>query len=114
MLALPVHAADKKERGKPARFDPKNFLLELVSRADKDRDGSISIQEFEKLPLLREAKQGKIDELFVTIDVDANGGLSTEELAKGLGKISGLVKAEGANVDDARRHAKRIKRALKP
>lgn len=127
---VPVPAADqatreksKKEREKKSGkdekaeggIDPKSFLLKLVFNADEDGDGVLSTTEFRKVPLLKELKKERVDSLFAEIDANTDAGLDEEEIGKGFGKITALVKDNRSLLDDkdAAKQAKKLKRLTK-
>jgi len=101
-----------KEEKAEAGFDPKSFLLKLVLNADDDGDGVLSTTEFRKVPLLKELKKERIDSLFAEIDANTDAGLDAEEIGKGFGKITALVKDNRSLLDDkdAAKQAKKLKR----
>lgn len=90
-------------------------LTQLVLKSDKDKNGSLDLAEFRSMPLLRQVKKDKLDGLFAEVDADSNAMISSEELGKGLPKITELLVKERLG-DDAKtgRDAKKIKRLLRP
>jgi len=116
----------KKDEKSSSPLDPKNFLVKLILNADEDGDGTLSLQEFRQVPLLKELKQERIDSLFAEIDGDLNASLSTEEIGQGLGKITGLAKEsrtpakskrddnESEDGDALNRQARKLKELIQP
>ncbi len=104
----------KKDKKEPAaeNFDPNALLLKLVFNADNDRDGVLSLSEFRKVPLLKELKKDQVNTLFAEIDANGDAGLDAEEVGKGFGKISALLKDSRSLLDDkdAAKQAKKLKR----
>lgn len=66
--------------GKEARRGQMRPFAEAWKMADSDMDGSISIQEFERMPRLRELPEEKRKELFQRLDKNGDARLSREEL----------------------------------
>jgi hypothetical protein len=56
---------------------------QIFSRADKDRDGSISLAEFQaQAKPAASARAGAVDAAFKALDADGDGKLSAAEMAK--------------------------------
>jgi len=103
---------ESKESKKPTDFDPKSLLLKLIMNSDDDGDGALSLEEFRGLPLLKELKKDRLDEVFAQIDANNNASLDDKEIGKGFGKITELAKENRGLLDDpdAAKQAKKLKR----
>lgn len=103
---------ESKESKKPSDFDPKSLLLKLIMNSDDDGDGALSLEEFRRLPLLKELKKDRLDEVFAQIDGNSNASLDDKEIGKGFGKITDLIKENREMLDDvdAAKQAKKLKR----
>lgn len=83
-----------KAGGGDGRITPE----EMMTKYDTDKDGKISKDEF-LAPIKREQKKTKMTERFKTMDVNADGFLTIEELraASSPGKAKGGKQTEKAD-----------------
>jgi hypothetical protein len=106
-----LSAADRNAKSDP--LAPTEKLERLFSEIDMNKDGTISLSEFKNAPFVREAKRSEVEDVFHTVDANINGSLDKAELAKGIGKIRGVLRNSRAIMDDgdsksARRKLRRL------
>jgi len=66
-----------QEGGKKKKGNAK----ELFKKLDTDANGSLSLEEFEKIRKKDNHREAMFDKRFKTLDADANGNISLEEFA---------------------------------